>query len=75
MELCLELGFCDLPLSAGGIQRMQRKYMEKLCSFLCPSVSLVHSSQVKSSISSQTLFISEAVIFITKKGKKVNVKR
>lgn len=51
---------------------MQRKCVEKLWEFLCPPISLVHSSQVKSSLSSQSLFISEAVIFIT--GKKIGKK-
>lgn len=54
-------------IAAQGIQRMQRKFMEKLRGFLCPPISLVHSSQVKSSLSSQPLFISEAVIFVTEK--------
>ena len=53
---------------------MQRRYAEKLWGFLCPLIPLVHSSQVKSSLSSQPLFISEAVIFTTEKKKKVNVR-
>lgn len=54
---------------------MQRNCVEKLWGFLCPPISLVHSSQVKrNSLSSQPLFISEAVIFITGKKEKSKCK-
>lgn len=50
--------------------------MQRNSIFLYLHIPVVHSSQVKSSLFSQPLFISEAVIFTTekKKKKKVNVR-